>query len=470
MVWDIAFLPDGRALITERPGRVRIAAPDSRLLPTPAAEIGGLDGCIECGVLGVAVDPAFAAGQPFVYVSLTADGEFRVQRFRLMGNTLLPESVVLRVASDGAVHNSGRVRFGPDGALYVGTGDADDDSRAQAAGSLNGRILRVAPDSYRGGEVTPEVVAMGLRHPQGLAWQPGSGRFFATDHGPDGDDELNLIVSGGNYGWPIERGPDQNPFVSPVVNWATTIAPASIAFITQPGSTWTGRAIVTALRGQQMRLITFAGGTATDDQSLYAGTFGRLRAIAEAPDGSIWVGTSNRDQNGSPREGDDRILRLVPPAGGASPAPPATNPVKGTGACSPAAQPGAPKVHPGPLARRLAKSQRVARLALRQLRRIEAHAEGRAAPRACGSRARAVRATYRQLRITVRISAAALRLHAELSSQLLGHRIGRPTPRLTLVGKGRTPVTNRQVQRAERIAQAALRRANALARAVRRSG
>lgn len=473
--WDIAFLPDGRALVTERPGRVRIMTADGRLLPAPAATVSVTAGG-EGGLLGVAVDPQFSASQPFVYLSLDVAGQYQVQRWRLSGNSLTYDGTPLGgVPADASVHVSGRVRFGPDGALYTGTGDDEVGSRAQQAGSLNGRILRIPAGQFRGGLQTPQVYAMGLRHPQGLAWQPGTGRLFATDHGasgfdgPSGNDELNAIVEGGNYGWPLARGTDPGGFIGPVRLWVSTIAPASIAFITQPGSTWTGRALVTALFGKQLRLLTFSGTSVTDDQPLYANQYGRLRAVTEAPDGSIWVSTSNRDGRGSPVAGDDRILRIVPPAGG------------GAGGGTPPANPGRPAAcprpkkskatgaaaRPGPLARRVAKSQRVAQMALRELRRVEARADGRRPPRVCPGTRDAVQATYRQLRITFRISVSALKLHAALSSRLLGRQVAVPSPRLTLVGSSRTPATPRQVQRAQRIAQAALRRANALAKAVR---
>jgi quinoprotein glucose dehydrogenase len=470
--WDIAFLPDGRALVTERPGRVRIVAADGRLLPTPAATLKVAAGD-EGGLLGVAIDPQFAAGQAFVYLSLDADGEYQVQRFRLAGDTLTYDGTPLRgIPADNTVHVSSRVRFGPDGAMYTGTGDAAQGSRAQRAGSLNGRILRIPPGAFRGGPQTPEVFALGLRHPQGLAWQPGTGQLFATDHGASGfdgasgNDELNAIARGGNYGWPVARGTNPGAFSGPAHLWVRTIAPANIAFVTQPASTWTGRALVTALAGRQLRLLTFAGAKVTEDQPLYSNAYGRLRAVTEAPDGSIWVGTSNRDGRGSPVSGDDRILRIVPPAGGDAGPTPRPRP-----ACPrprPAAGAGAAK--PGPLARRVAKSQRVAQLALRQLRRIEARADGRPPPRACPGRQQAVQATYRQLRITFRIAVSALRLHAGLSNRLLGRQVTAPAPRLTLVGSSRTPATPRQVRRAERIAQAALRRATALARDLRAAG
>ncbi len=467
--WDIAFLPDGRALVTERGGDVRIIGADGVLAPDPAAS-PAVNATGEGGLLGVAIDPAFSAAAPFVYLSLTVGGELQVQRWRLAGSTLTFEAVVLQDIPSGATHGSGRVRFGPDGGMYLGTGDAGTRANSQNPGSLSGKILRVPPGAFRGGTVTPTRIASGLRHPQGLAWQPGSNLLWATDHGPSGfdgasgDDELNLIQAGADYGWPARRGADQRPFASPSHLWATTIAPTSIMFVTQGGSTWTGRAIVTALRGQQLRLLTFNGTRVTADEPLVVNTYGRLRAIAEAPDGSIWFGTSNRDALGSPRTGDDQIIRIVPPAAPAgAPAPVPTTPRPRV--CPRPAR-GGPVVT-GPLARRTAKAQRVAQLALRRMRILDARVAGRPAPRLCPTpRARSLRATARQVVITQRIALSALRLHATVSRRVTGRRPALP-PALRLGrGPSNRPATAAQVIALQRPTETALKRANTLTRRV----
>ena len=281
----------------------------------------------EGGLLGLALDPAFSAGQPFVYLTATVGSEMQVQRWRMTGDTLIQDGVVIGGIPMGSIHSSGRVRFGPDGALYVGTGDAG--LRPALAGPLGAERQGAArparaPSAARA--VTPEIHAIGLRNPQGFAWQPGSGRFFSTDHGPSvfdgpsGDDELDLIVPGGNYGWPFVYGADHGSWIAPSQLWHTTIAPSGLAFVTLPGSRWTNKALVAGLRGEVLRLLTFVRRRAWWPTSRCSqGAYGRLRAVTEAPDGAIWVTTSNRDGRGDPVAADDRILRIVPPAGGGDP-------------------------------------------------------------------------------------------------------------------------------------------------------
>lgn len=360
--WDIAFLPDGRALVTERTGAVRIVAADGTLARTPAATLTVSQNG-EGGLLGIALDPAYSAAMPFVYLTATVGTEMQVQRWRFAADRLVKDGVVIGGITMGSIHSSGRVRFGPDGAMYVGTGDAGDGWRAQSTAVANGKVLRVPAGAYRGAQVTPTFYATGLRNPQGFAWQPGSGRFFSTDHGPtgfdgpSGDDELDLIVEGANYGWPYVRGLDHGRYTAPVHLWQTTIAPSGLEFVKLPGSTWTGRALVAGLKGKVLRLLTFDGARVTADEPLLLNAYGRLRGVAEAPDGAIWVTTSNRDGRGAPVATDDRIIRIVPPAGGPA-GPPSlpldttTTPRAGSGATpSPATPPaGARPVVRPPLA------------------------------------------------------------------------------------------------------------------------
>jgi quinoprotein glucose dehydrogenase len=318
--WDVAFLPDGRALVTERQGRVRLVDRSGRLRTRPAGRIAA-SARGEGGLLGIAVDPAFAQGARFVYVYVTRASGMQVRRLRFRDGRLRDDGLVLGGIAAGTIHDSGRLRFGPDRRLYVATGDAGRRQLAQDRGSLNGKVLRLTRAEYRGRTRDPELFALGMRNPQGLAWQPRSGRLFATDHGPSGfdgvsgDDEVNLVERGRNYGWPRVRGRRHDGFASPVQVYAATIAPSGAAFVTRPGSSWTGSLLVAALKGRTLRRLRIDGRRVVADRPLLRGRFGRLRAVEEAPDGTLWVTTSNRDGRGAPRPGDDRLLRIVPPRG-----------------------------------------------------------------------------------------------------------------------------------------------------------
>jgi glucose/arabinose dehydrogenase len=311
--WEIAFLPDGRALVTERPGRVRVLSADGELLPGPAAEIA-VAAIGEGGLLGLAIDPAFEDNS-FVYLYRTTDGGNEVLRMRLDGDRLVDETVIAQGIAAGAIHDGGRLRVGPDDHLYITTGDAGQDSLAQDGASLNGKILRMPPDQYRGNGGRPEIFSSGHRNPQGLDWQPRSNRLIADEHGPDGDDEVNLIRRGQNYGWPEVRGTEHGSFAAPLVVYPDSIAPSGASFVRMPGSAWTGDYLIGALVGEQIRRLSFDGARVTRNEALFEGELGRVRTVVEGPDGALYALTNNRDGRGTPREGDDRIVRIVPPAG-----------------------------------------------------------------------------------------------------------------------------------------------------------
>lgn len=309
--WDIAFLPNGSALVTERPGRVRLLNAKRKLRREPLARIR-VSAQGEGGLLGVAIDPSFAKND-FVYFYFTTSAGMKIDRYRLTGTRLRRQRTILDGIEAGPIHDSGRIHFGPDKRLYVSTGDAGKPELAQDRDSLNGKFLRLDPDEYRGDGGTPEIYSSGHRNPQGFDWQPRSGRLISTEHGPDGDDEVNLIRRGGNYGWPTVRGRDHGQFRAPLVVYPQSVAPSGATFVSLPGSTWTGDYLFAALRGQQLRRLSFDGRRVTSNRVLYEGRFGRLRTVVEARDGSLYVLTNNRDGRGSPRRGDDRILRIVPP-------------------------------------------------------------------------------------------------------------------------------------------------------------
>lgn len=316
--WELAFLPDGRALVTERPGRIRILTRAGRLRRRPLARVA-VSALGEGGLLGLALDPAFARNR-FVYLYFTVADGMRLERWRLAQHRLVRQQSLVDGILAGPVHDSGRIAFGPDRRLYVSTGDAGQPQLAQDLSSLNGKFLALTPSQYRGGSaVRPAILTSGNRNAQGFDWQPGTGRMISTEHGPsgfdgpEGWDEVNVIVAGANYGWPVVFGPDQRPFTQPLLVYREPLAPSGATFVTRRGSRWTGDFLFACLRGEQLRRVSLRGGRVVADRPLLHYRYGRLRTVVEGPHGDLFVLTSNRDGRGLPRRGDDRILRIVPP-------------------------------------------------------------------------------------------------------------------------------------------------------------
>ena len=310
--WDIAFLPGGGALITERPGRVRLLSAQGALRPAPVATIPVVTGG-ENGLLGLTLDPDFAR-DGFVYVFLTTPGGNVVRRYRYSQGRLTGARTIVRGIRAAADHDGGRLRFGPDRRLYISTGDAVMPSLAQSRGTLNGKILRLGLGAARGAGGRPQVFSLGHRNPQGFDWQPGTGRLYEDEHGPSGNDEINLLQRGGNFGWPLLQGGARRAgFTAPLTTYST-IAPSGATFVRHRGSAWTGDYLVAALRGEQIRRLRFSGRRVLRNEALFAGRFGRLRTVVEGPGGALYALTNNTDGRGTPRSGDDRVLRIVPPS------------------------------------------------------------------------------------------------------------------------------------------------------------
>ena len=303
--WGVAFLPNADALIPERAtGTILRLRPGSK--PETAMQIGEAQGAGEGGLLGLAVSPDYATdGLVYAYYSAASDN--RIVRFQLGGT----QQVLVSGIAKGAIHDGGRLAFGPDRLLYATTGDAGDRTHSQDLYSLNGKILRMAPDgTVPAGNPFPGslIYTYGHRNVQGLAWDP-QGRLWSAEFGQDTWDELNLIVAGHDYGWPVVEGigdTDGGKYTNPVREWHPADAsPSGLAW-------WRGALYIPALRGQRLwRVVVDAAGTTATPEALLTNTYGRLRAAAVAPDGSLWLATNNTDGRGSPRSGDDRILRFA---------------------------------------------------------------------------------------------------------------------------------------------------------------
>lgn len=305
--WALAFLPSGEALITERDS-ARVLLRDGNGEISEVAVIDDVNNTGEGGLMGVAVSPEFP-DTPHVFLYYTTDNDNRIERYTLSDGTLdQPETIVTGIPS-ARIHNGGALTFGPDGYLYAATGDAAQPLSAQDRESLGGKILRMtesgAPPS--GNPFGRSLVwSYGHRNIQGLAFD-SQNRLWASEFGANAWDELNLIEAGANYGWPhVEGIGGDDRFVDPVAVWRPADAsPAGIAIVDDV-------VYMAALRGNRLWEMAIENGAlGTPSASLHE--YGRLRAVVEAPDGSLWVSTSNRDGRGSPAGEDDRILAVPLP-------------------------------------------------------------------------------------------------------------------------------------------------------------
>ena len=312
--WDMAFLPDGTMIVTERKGTVVHIAKDGTRTVT---DISPVVEDSESGLLGVALHPNFAQNKYLYIYYKHTNGPNRVERYTLASTNKLSQQVlILDNIPSKRNHSGGRLRFGPDGHLYIATGDASNASNSQNRNSLGGKILRVTDegDPVSGNPFNNEVYSMGHRNPQGLAWD-SAGRLWATEHGPSGSqgsgcDELNLIEPGNNYGWPDSRCSSNNGgHTAPrhQTTSGTTWAPSGVAY-------WNDRLIVAGLRGSRLYEANLNGTSVGNIEEHFENTYGRLRGVSLGPDGMIYISTSNRDGRGRPTTGDDKIIRINPSA------------------------------------------------------------------------------------------------------------------------------------------------------------
>jgi glucose/arabinose dehydrogenase len=307
--WDVAFTPDGRTFVTERDtGRLLELDDDGS---TREVRTFDIDATGEGGLMGLAVSPDHD-DDGWLYVYLTAADDNRVVRIQADGTG---EEEILTGIPKASNHNGGVIRFGPDGMLYVGTGDAADPDLAQDPDSTAGKVLRLEPDgSVPGDNPTTDspVWSLGHRNVQGLAWD-ADGRLYGVELGPDVDDEVNLIEAGANHGWPDVTGQaGVDGYVDPIAVFQPPEASPSGGVVVEGGE-WGGDLVFANLRGQRLWRLELDDGEVVAQEEHLVGAYGRLRDVVQHPDGPLWILTSNRDGRGAPVDEDDRIIALVPP-------------------------------------------------------------------------------------------------------------------------------------------------------------
>jgi aldose sugar dehydrogenase len=327
--WSIVWAPDGRMIVTERPGRVRVVE-NGTLRPKPLLTVLDVEESGESGLMSVALHPQFSSNR-FIYLSYaytSGDGiSVRVVRFREAPEGFVDRKVIIENIPAAQFHAGCRIRFGADGKLYVTTGDATRRELAQRLDSLSGKTLRLNDDGtvpqdnpFVGQQnARPEIWSIGHRNAQGLDFQPGSNLMFQTEHGPSGfdgpqgGDEVNIVERGKNYGWPVIHHTQSRPGMeSPLLEYTPACAPASGAFYRGSQLTnFKGNFFFGCLRGERLIRVTLDGRRVLSQEDL-AKDYGRIRDVAEGPDGFLYFSTSNRDGRGRPASDDDRILRIVP--------------------------------------------------------------------------------------------------------------------------------------------------------------
>ena len=328
--WGFAWLPNRDMLVTERSGRVRIIE-GGKLRAEPVFAVPDVEPSSESGLMDITLHPEFSKNN-FVYLgyAYNRDGKrVKVVRYKYAGGKFTEPKAVIEDIPGAPNHAGMRCRFGPDGKLYVTTGDSTNWDLAQKLDSLAGKTLRLNDDGtvphdnpfVKTVGARPEIWSFGHRNAQGMAWQPGSGLMFQTEHGPSffegkgsGGDEVNIVERGKNLGWAeIHHMEKRGGMESPLLEYSPACAPASAMFYN--GSVFPafkGNFFFGCLRGAKIIRVILDGRKVVRQEDLLSGSFGRIREMAEGPDGYIYFSTSNRDGRGNPARDDDRILRLVP--------------------------------------------------------------------------------------------------------------------------------------------------------------
>ena len=326
--WQLAFAPDGRIFFTERRGDIRVIEADGKLALDPVITIPEVEHQGETGMTGLALHPNFARNH-WLYVAYAyqPNATVRIVRYTEQDGKLTTPKTILDHIPGAFIHAGTALSFGPDGKLYATTGDTAKRNQAQDLDALQGKTLRLNDDGSIPNDnpfvgrahARPEIWTYGNRNSQGIAWQPGTNVMWQAEHGPsgfdgpEGGDEINVIKKGANYGWPvIHHDMTHVGMESPKLLWTPAVAPSGCAFY--DGSKlpqFRGNLFVACLKGETLMRLTIKGDRVVHQQRLITG-YGRLRAVAEGPDGYLYFTTSNRDGRGAPRADDDKIFRIVP--------------------------------------------------------------------------------------------------------------------------------------------------------------
>ncbi|HWS19803.1 MAG TPA: PQQ-dependent sugar dehydrogenase [Nitrososphaera sp.] len=311
--WAIDIAEDGRLFFTEREGRIMAMEKNGSLISDPVSYINVLQNG-ESGLLGLALHPNFTENHLLYVYHTYSNGSAVLNKVLMLtenDNKIVESKVIIDNIPAADRNDGGRIKFGPDGKLYIATGDALQPGLAQDAGSLAGKILRINSDGSipedNPFEGSP-VYSYGHRNIQGLAWHPLTGELYASEHGPEGNDEINLIKPGTNYGWPIEDC-NAEKFEKPIVCFNPAIAPAGMTFAASDTLGYQNDILLATLKAQQIRLIDLGSNV---ESNILTG-FGRIRDVVEASDGSLYIATSNKDGRAIPAQDDDKILRIISP-------------------------------------------------------------------------------------------------------------------------------------------------------------
>ena len=336
IVWSIVFAPDGRIFFTERPGRVRVIE-NGKLRAAPFYTIPDIELSGESGLMGMTLHPNFAENHyvylAYAYNDTANEHSVRVVRYRETSDTLVEPKTIIEAIPASKYHAGTRLKFGPDAKLYLTTGDATKQERAQNLASINGKTLRLNDDGtipadnpfVNQKDARPEIWTYGHRNAQGLDFQPETGLMFQTEHGPSlidgvslfkrtGGDEVNIVERGKNYGWDkISHNMTKAGMETPIIQFSPAIAPASGMFYRgNLFPEFKNNFFFGALKGEMIVRLVMDGRRIVSRDDLLKKQYGRIREVTEAPDGSIYFSTSNRDGRGNPTNVDDRILRIIP--------------------------------------------------------------------------------------------------------------------------------------------------------------